>query len=99
MAILTVPADRITILLNAHYPVIGFADPPEEGEVLLRFRDCEPFAESLRGFGIYEIRSMADLERRPNADDLRELSEAERRQVAYWRPQRIGDVIFINWWD
>ncbi len=32
------------------------------------------------------------------AEHLRELAEDERRDVAYHRPDRIGDLLF-NWFD
>ncbi len=36
---------------------------------------------------------------RPIADiDLGGLSSAEMRQVAYWRPRTLGELLF-NWWD
>ena len=91
-------AGRVAVLLNAQYPIVGFADPPMSGEVLLRFRDGSALAEFFREFGVYEVLSASDLERRPTPDDLDGLSEAELAQVAYWRPQRVGDVVF-NYWD
>jgi hypothetical protein len=40
----------------------------------------------------------AELER-PLTDDLiSQLTHAERRDIAYHRPPRVGDVIF-NWFD
>jgi hypothetical protein len=30
--------------------------------------------------------------------DLQDLGDAERRQLAYWQPATVGDVLF-NFWD
>ncbi|MEU9235979.1 hypothetical protein [Streptomyces subrutilus] len=30
--------------------------------------------------------------------DTSELAEAERKQVGYWRPGTVGELMF-NWWD
>jgi hypothetical protein len=95
---LALPGGAVAVLFNAHHPVIAFADPPGEGEVVLRFRDCPELAEAFRSFGVYEVVPAAELEQPVTADALRELSEVEREQVAYWRPRRVGDVAF-NWWD
>src|SRR5262245_35569545 len=35
----------VAVLLNAHHPVVAFADPPGVGEVRLRFRECPELAE------------------------------------------------------
>lgn len=95
---LATTAGRVAVLLNAHFPIVGFADPPRTGEVLFRFRDCSALAEFLREGGVYEVLTATELERRVTPDDLGGLSEAELAHVAYWRPQRVGDVIF-NYWD
>ncbi|HZT80161.1 MAG TPA: hypothetical protein VFA26_08065 [Gemmataceae bacterium] len=91
-------AGSVAVLLNARYPFIGFAEPPRKGEVFLQFRDSSALAEVLREFGVYEVLPASELERRPTPDDLGALSEAELELVAYWRPQRVGDLIF-NYWD
>ncbi len=88
----------MAVLLNAHHPVVAFADPPGDGEVRLRFRDCAELAEVFGSFGVYQVVPAAELEQPPTPDALRELSDIEREQVAYWEPRRLGDVAF-NWWD
>jgi len=39
-----------------------------------------------------------ELNRRVEPKDLDALSPAERRQAKYWKPKRVGDIVF-NWWD
>ena len=91
------PGERIAILLNAHFPGLAFAETPIVGEGLPRFLDHPILADSFREVGAYVVFSASELERRPVPEDLAELSVAERTQVAYWRPRRIGDVIFNHW--
>ena len=98
IATLATPAGDVAVLLNVRHPVIGFADPPAEGEARLRFRDFPELAEAFRGFGMYEVLGAAELGQAPTREQLRELSEVEREQIAYWKPRRVGDIIF-NWWD
>ncbi len=95
---LALPGGAVAVVLNAHHPVVAFADPPAEGDTRLRFQDSPELAAAFASFGGYRVMSAAELEQPPTAEALRELSEAERKQVAYWEPRRIGDVAF-NWWD
>ena len=95
---LAFPADQVAVLLNAQYPIIGFAEPAMSGELSLRFRDSAVLAEVFHELRVYAVLSASELERRPTSGDFGALSEAELAQVAYWRPQRVGDVIF-NYWD
>jgi hypothetical protein len=44
------------------------------------------------------VASSADLRQPLRDEHLRWLAEEERRDVAYHRPERVGDVLF-NWFD
>ena len=92
------PAEKIAVVRNLHHPLVSFADVPAEGSVLLRFRDCPLLTDIFNSFGIYKVVSAAQLERPPSSSVLCELGDVERKQVAYWKPRRIGDIVF-NWWD
>lgn len=98
VATLTLPAGEVAVVLNAHQPLVAFADPPAGGEMGLRFRDCPVLATAFESFGVYRVASVAELEQPPTPDALAELSAIELEQVAYWEPPRLGDVAF-NWWD
>lgn len=89
---------EVAVLLNAHHPIVAFADPPGEGEDRLRFRDCPKLAEVFGSFGVYQVVPAAELDEALTPDSLAELSEIERQQVVYWEPTRVGDLAF-NWWD
>ena len=98
VGVLALPAGRIAVLLNAHHPIVTFAEPPGEGEVLLRFRECPVLAEVFGSFGQYQVVPAAQLEQPATSGSLRELTDIEREQLSYWKPKRVGDVVF-NWWD
>jgi hypothetical protein len=98
LAVLTLPAGVVGVTLNAHHPLVAFADPPAAAGVGLRFRDCPELAAAFEAFGAYRVASAAEWERPPTPADLAGLAPVEREQVAYWRPRRLGDVAF-HWWD
>jgi hypothetical protein len=99
VAVVELPGRPIAVLLNSHFPVVGFANPPRKGDTgPLRFVDCDGIAVILRASGEYEVLSHSELERAVSRMDLEHLSAAEIKQAEYWRPARVGDVIF-NFWD
>ena len=100
MAVLEISDSPVAILLHRHFSVIGLAVPPEKGDTSpLKFIDCDRIADSLKLIGSdYELLSRAELERAIHEDDLRHLSPAEMKELRYWRPARVGDIVF-NFWD
>lgn len=98
VGVFSLPAGEVVALLNAHHPLIAFADPFADDGIALRFRDCTVLAAAFESLGVYRIASAAELEAPPNPAAFAELSEVERKQIADWNPQRLGDLAF-NWWD
>jgi hypothetical protein len=90
-------AGPVSVLLNAHFPLIGFAEPVVAGELSIRFVDSPALAEVFRGFGVYEVLGREALEQPVTREAVAELAKAEREQFGHWRPVRIGDVIFHCW--
>ena len=89
--------EAIRVLCNAHYPIVTFAAPTaHEGDARLEFMDCPELADAFRA----EFVIMTSHEACSGvADELvAQLGEAELHEMCYWRPQRIGDLIF-NYWD
>ena len=89
--------ETVRVLCNAQYPIVAFTTPAaNEGDVRLEFVDCPELAEALRAeFSIITRQDACA----GVADELvAQLGDAELHQMRYWRPQRIGDVIF-NYWD
>jgi hypothetical protein len=87
----------VRVLCNAHYPIVVFATrATHEGDMRLEFSDCPELAEAL-GVG-FSIITRQEACAGVTDELVAELGEAELLQMRYWRPQRIGDVIF-NYWD
>jgi hypothetical protein len=98
IGIMEIRSEIVCVVLNAHYPIAAFADPIPESEVHLRFRDSPELIQAFGVFGLYQIALAQELEAQPTPDALIRLSPTEQKQVEYWNPQRIGDIIF-NFWD
>ena len=83
--------DNLYLLENAYYPWIAFAKS-------LDFTGIE-FIES--PFDLAEqnvhVLTLSDLQKDWH-DFVGELSKVELEQIEYWKPKRIGDIVF-NFWD
>lgn len=81
------------ILLNEYYPYIAFANKWEE--IVIEFTDLPALT---KGFGeYYTVLTKKELELR-FFNKGHDLEKVELKQVAYWQPRSIGEVIF-NCWD
>jgi hypothetical protein len=90
-------SQAFAVLCNRHLPVVAFAERIDDMEID-RFADAPAdFAAAFAECG-FVIGDAAELNRRVTSADLEMLSPAERRQAKYWKPERVGDIIF-NWWD
>ena len=87
----------VRILCNAQHPVVAFVEQSHnESDRLLRFTDCPKLVEAL---GIeYSFLTNSDASAAVSSQLIAELSEEEQAQLRYWKPRRIGDIIF-NYWD
>jgi hypothetical protein len=98
VAVLDTAAGAVAVLLNAHHPIVALADPAGVEKSYFEFRDVPALADYFRGLGVYTVPSAAELNERPTAAHLRDLSPAELKQVKYWEPRRVGEIVF-NFWD
>jgi hypothetical protein len=97
-AVLELYRETVAILLNAHYPIVGFAEPPTEHGAPYQFIDHNILAKIFRNFGAYEVWTRPKLEAPVTPEALNQLAAVELEQAQYWQPQRIGDLVF-NLWD
>jgi hypothetical protein len=88
----------LALLLNVIHPIVAFAKPPIEGQVIFDYVDCPKLAEAFRSFGPYSIANSAELSQQLVHDMCKDLAPAEIKSVRYFRPSRVGEVIF-NYWD
>jgi len=81
------------VLLNAHYPYLAFASAVDMENI--EFIDspvpCEFLAPP------YRVMSKAELYAPFTQREGAELNKAELEQIAYWKPETIGEVLFNHW--
>lgn len=97
-AILAFDDQRIAVLLNAHYPFIAFAQRFDPDKEPFAFVNHAALAPAFMALGAYTVLFPEELESPVSDEACKELSPAEQRQVKYWRPSCLGQVIF-NFWD
>lgn len=83
----------MVLLLNDDAGLVA-ASRPDPGAVVLTFVDI-PHAEVFTRAG-YRVAEPRDLDRPLTDADAR--TPADRREIAYHRPERPGDLLF-NWFD
>ena len=64
----------------------------------LRFVQVPRLIEVFRSFGDYNVLEAPELNRPLTGEDTSLLGSAESDQMRYWKPSRLGDLIF-NFWD
>lgn len=82
LAIAQVSADRV--IFGDGYGVI-FGD----GRVCLE--------EALRSLDAFQVLTSTELNMPISLIDMSGLDRAERRQIAYWKPQTLGELLFNHW--
>ena len=95
-------SEDLSLVCHSTYPWFAFAEPIDEvpGGVscALVFMDPPPDCRSL--FEDSELRCLtkAELATPMARCDLSALLEEEIKQVEYWKPKTLGELVF-NWWD
>ena len=69
-----------------------------EGQITFEYIDCPQLASAFLEVGEYTIATSEELNRPLVREVCKNLSAWERERVRYYRPRRVGDVIF-NYWD
>jgi hypothetical protein len=87
----------IAVLVNYIRPIIAFAKWPAEGQIISEYIDCPKLAEAFLEVGQYTIPSSEELNRPLLREMVKRLAPAEQKSVRYFRPERVGDVVFNNW--
>lgn len=98
VAVLDAAAGAVAVLLNAHHPIVAFADPKGVTSSVFEFRDVPELADYFGGLGVYTVATAAELDERPTADHLRDLAPAELKCVKYFEPRRVGEIVY-HFWD
>ncbi|APZ92692.1 hypothetical protein [Fuerstiella marisgermanici] len=96
-ALLQLGDDRIVVLVNCFHPLVAFAAEGKVGDTP-DFCDHADLARAFSAHADFTVLSVATFEQLPTTDMLADLAPAEIEQFNYWKPSRLGDVIF-NYWD
>jgi len=97
----------IFILMNQCYPILSFADEYEYGNI--NFVEESTIAEylsnleyrltSIEGDQItnYKVITLEKLNVSLSDSLIEGLHKEEKKQIDYWRPSKVKDIIFNNW--
>jgi hypothetical protein len=92
-------SDRVVMAtLNRYYPILAFAEASAERQVVLEYVDCPKLAEAFKALGPYTVATREELRQPLTRERCKDLTPTEQACVRYFRPARVGDVIF-NYWD
>ncbi|HEY9757378.1 MAG TPA: hypothetical protein V6C97_19575 [Oculatellaceae cyanobacterium] len=91
-------AGHIAILMNIACGILSFAKAPEETQVLLNFLDVHELEAAFRENRDYLFWSSAQLSKPATRDLYKDLDAEELKQIKYWNPNTLGDLVF-NFWD
>jgi hypothetical protein len=86
----------LRVLLNLVIGVVAAADDRDPHDLQATFREVPcPDLFTLAGF---RVADPAELEQPLTDNHIAAMTDAERKDIAYHRPPRVGDVVF-NWFD
>ena len=89
----------VLVLVNQVRPIIAFAKSPSvEWQITFEYIDCPKLADAFLEVGEYTIAPGEVLNRPLLREMCENLAPREKQRVRYYRPARVGDVIF-NYWD
>jgi hypothetical protein len=88
---------EVAAVLNGVHPFLAFAAPPTDGQVRLDFADCPELAAEFDRIGGYALLAFAEVSKPLTQKMCDELAHHEQKRVRYFRPPRVGDVIFNHW--
>ncbi len=89
----------VLVLVNQVRPIVAFAKAPSvEWQITFEFIDCAKLADAFLEVAEYIIAASEELNRPLLREMCKDLAPREKQGVRYYRPARVGDVIF-NYWD
>lgn len=103
-AILTIEGKKVHILFNEYYPYVAFASSVEFGKIT--FIDNSELTHIIRNmYRTSQILNADELnepllfdERTNSVKNKNSLNKNELKQIGYWKPKTVGEVLF-NFWD
>lgn len=91
--------DVFSVLCNGVHPYLAFIPPSSIGAVLPdpTFLSPTHIAALFSAYTEFQPLDADWLNAEVHAELLEDLGSAELKQVTYWKPQRVGEVIFNHW--
>ena len=91
--------EHVSVLCNSVYPYLAFVPPSSFGAGPTDLTFIEPVHVDSLFSSLTDFQPLdADwLAAELPSDLLADLSRSELEQVGYWKPSRIGDVVFNDW--
>ena len=89
---------RTTVLGHSTVSIGAFAEPRAPGDATVTFTDRPDLAAVIGATSHLVILTTQQLNAPLSTADLTALDAGEHKQIAYWRPDTIGELLF-NFWD
>ncbi|MFC8616506.1 hypothetical protein ACFT9M_08830 [Micromonospora purpureochromogenes] len=97
--VVVVRGDRaVALLRHTLLPLVALARPRCVGDAGVAFVDDATLAAALAEVSGLRVLSVAQLHTPLSRVDLTALTADEHTQLAYWKPDTVGDLLF-NFWD
>jgi hypothetical protein len=97
LALIELRDKTVAVVLNEVFPMLAFAVPPTDGQARLDFADCPDLAVEFERLGSYTRLTAEYLNQPLTSEMCGELAVHELKHVRYFRPPRVGDVVFNHW--
>jgi hypothetical protein len=87
----------VAVLVNSIRPILAFAKCTAESQITFEYIDCPKLADAFHEVGQYTIPTSKELNCPLLSEMCNNLGPAEQKQVRYFRPRCVGDVVFNSW--
>ena len=91
------PSGPVVVLVNLYHPTIAFAEPGTLDIGPITFVDAPALTRQFRQDGSFLVLTAEEAMGPVGVSECELLAEAEREQMRYWKPRKIGEVIFNHW--
>ncbi|XVQ81766.1 hypothetical protein ACQP2K_23155 [Microbispora siamensis] len=95
MAVLAGGPLDVAVLGHGDLPIVALARVPVT--IPVTFADDDGLAESLRHRPSVRLLTRRELDTPLRSYDVSDLDKAELRQIAYWQPETLGELLFHHW--
>lgn len=94
--------NHLHILLNEHYPIMAFAIDVEYGKITF-IDELELFKQFSSFYNVLDTKELNEPvilrlgSKKGIVQNENELNSDELEQITYWKPERIGEIIYNYW--